>query len=266
MVVSLLIHRQGLSTMGFHRVHHAWTPGRQDARPGRRLSVLDIGLLKPVENHLTGVRQDMSQFHLAQGSRGHAHHVVVLAWVCRGGGRDAGLRWVRQTRITEVLGSTGARLGPWCCPQYCSACCTPSTGSSVVGERGQRDFYCVLRGATTRCGRRSWRTGSSTPSAWSASSSSDRSTGCGEPTARATSAALSQPRLCLSHPLGTTSALCWCTCWPKSGCCQLLDTMAAAVAAALVALTWWPACLAGQSLTRTAMAGCTRRRGVRGRS
>jgi hypothetical protein len=25
MVVSLLIHRQGLSTMGFHRVHHPWT-------------------------------------------------------------------------------------------------------------------------------------------------------------------------------------------------------------------------------------------------
>jgi membrane protease YdiL (CAAX protease family) len=111
MVVSLLIHRQGLSTMGFHRVHHASTLAAKMLALAAAWTLLDIGLLKPVENHLTGVRQDMSQFISLKGHVGMLITWVVLAWVVAGVGETLAFVGFVQTRITEVLGSTGARLG-----------------------------------------------------------------------------------------------------------------------------------------------------------
>jgi membrane protease YdiL (CAAX protease family) len=74
-------------------------------------TLLDVGLLKPVENHLFGVRQDMSQFISLKGHVGMLITWVVLAWVVAGVGETLAFVGFVQTRITEVLGSTGARLG-----------------------------------------------------------------------------------------------------------------------------------------------------------
>jgi membrane protease YdiL (CAAX protease family) len=110
MVVSLLIRRRGLSTLGFHRVPHGWALAGKMAAFAAGWTLFDVGLLKPVENHLTGTQQDMSQFASLQGNLGMLLTWVVLSWVVAGFGETLAFVGFIQTRVTEVVGSTGARL------------------------------------------------------------------------------------------------------------------------------------------------------------
>jgi membrane protease YdiL (CAAX protease family) len=110
MVVSLLIRRQGLSTLGFHRVPHGWALVAKMLAFAAGWTLFDIGLLKPVENHLTGTQQDMSQFMSLQGNLGMLLTWVALSWVVAGFGETLAFVGFIQTRLAEVVGSTGARL------------------------------------------------------------------------------------------------------------------------------------------------------------
>ena len=132
MVVSLLIRRQGLSTLGFHRVPHGWALTGKMAAFAAAWTLFDVGLLKPVENHLTGAQQDMSQFVSLHGNLGMLLTWLVLGWLVAGFGETLAFVGFVQTRITEVVGCTGARLaGAVVLSWSCSAYCTPSTASSV---------------------------------------------------------------------------------------------------------------------------------------
>jgi len=111
MAVSLLIRRQDLSSLGLHRVPHVWALAGKMLALAAAWTLLDVGLLKPIENHLTGTRQDMSQFMSLQGNLGMLVTWVALAWVVAGFGETLAFVGFIQTRITEVIGSTGARLG-----------------------------------------------------------------------------------------------------------------------------------------------------------
>lgn len=111
MAVSLLIRRQGLSSLGMHRVSHVWALAGKILALAAGWTLLDVGLLKPIENHLTGTRQDMSQYTELQGNLGMLLTWLVLAWVVAGFGETLAFIGFIQTRITDVLGTTGARLG-----------------------------------------------------------------------------------------------------------------------------------------------------------
>ena len=172
MVVSLLIRRQGLSTLGFHRVPHGWVLTGKMAAFAAAWTLFDVGLLKPVENHLTSAQQDMSQFMSLHGNLGMLLTWLVLGWLVAGFGETLAFVGFVQTRITEVVGCTGARLA--------GAVVLSSVlfgllhteygivGVTVSAVNGV--FYCVLRYRYGPCGRQSWRMGSSTRSASSASS------------------------------------------------------------------------------------------------
>lgn len=71
---------------------------------------VNVGLLKPIENHLTGTRQDMSQFESVQGNVIMLIVWLALAWVVAGGGETMAFIGFVQTRLTQVIGSTGVRL------------------------------------------------------------------------------------------------------------------------------------------------------------
>jgi hypothetical protein len=183
MVLSLLIRRQGLSTMGFHRVPRARAFTAKMLAFAAGWTLLNVGLLKPIENHLTGTTQDVSQFMALRGNLAMLLTWIALSWTVAAVGETLAFIGFILTRITDVIGSTGARLAiaVVCCPRSCSACCTPNTESwASWSARGTGSSTPSCATATRPCGRRSWRTGSSTPSASSASSSSGRSTASGE--------------------------------------------------------------------------------------
>jgi membrane protease YdiL (CAAX protease family) len=73
-------------------------------------TLVNIGLLKPIENHLTGTRQDMSQFTSLQGNLRMLLVWVALAWVVAALGETLAFIGFIQTRIADVIGSTGVRL------------------------------------------------------------------------------------------------------------------------------------------------------------
>jgi membrane protease YdiL (CAAX protease family) len=110
MVVSLLIRREGLATMGFHRVPR---PGILVAKMlllAAAWTLVDVGLLKPVVNHLSGTTQDTSQFAGLQGDLTQLVIWVALGWTVAALGEELAFRGFVLTRMTEVVGATGARL------------------------------------------------------------------------------------------------------------------------------------------------------------
>ena len=109
MVLSLLIRREGLSTMGFHRVARPWAfTGTMLAFAG--WSLVNIGLLKPIVNHVTGAQQDMGQFLALKGNLTMLITWVALSWTVAAVGEELAFRGFVQTRMTELVGTTGVRL------------------------------------------------------------------------------------------------------------------------------------------------------------
>ncbi|GAB1692643.1 CPBP family intramembrane glutamic endopeptidase [Krasilnikovia sp. M28-CT-15] len=110
MVLSLMVRRAGLSTVGFHRVRHPWALAAKTLGLAAAWTLVDIGLLKPIENHLTGTRQDMSMFLSLRGNVTMLLAWIALAWVVAGLGETVAFVGYVQTRVTEVVGRTGVRL------------------------------------------------------------------------------------------------------------------------------------------------------------
>ena len=107
---SLLARRQGPASLGFHR----------PARPGRLVglmlavaagwTVLHFVLLNPVTNHLSGERQDVSDFAELQGNLGLLLVMLVLAWTLAAMVEETAFRGYLMTRLRELLGEGRAGL------------------------------------------------------------------------------------------------------------------------------------------------------------
>jgi len=110
MVVSLLIRREGLSTMGLHRVSRPWVLAGKMLIFAAAWSVVNIGLLKPMVNHLSGTTQDMSQFNGLQGNITMLFTWVALSWMVAAVGEELAFRGFVLTRMSELIGSAGVRL------------------------------------------------------------------------------------------------------------------------------------------------------------
>jgi membrane protease YdiL (CAAX protease family) len=110
MVVSLLIRRQGLATLGFHRVPHAWALAATMLAFAAGWTLVTIAVLKPIENHLTGTTQDMTQYLPLQGNLTMLFTWLALSWTVAAVGETTAFIGFLQTRITNVVGSTGIRL------------------------------------------------------------------------------------------------------------------------------------------------------------
>jgi len=111
MVVSLVIRRDGLSTMGFHRVARPWVLAGTMLAFAAAWSLMNIAVLKPVVNHVTGTTQDMSQFTGLQGGLTKLLTLVALSWTLAALGEELAFRGFVLTRMTELVGSAGIRPG-----------------------------------------------------------------------------------------------------------------------------------------------------------
>jgi membrane protease YdiL (CAAX protease family) len=110
MVLSLLIRREGLATMGFHRVARPWVLVGKMLAFAAGWSLISVGLLKPMANHLSGTTQDMSQFSDLQGNLPMLLTWIALGWAVAALGEELAFRGFVQTRMTELVGTDGARL------------------------------------------------------------------------------------------------------------------------------------------------------------
>jgi membrane protease YdiL (CAAX protease family) len=111
MVVSLVIRRDGLSTMGFHRVARPWVLVGTMLAFAAGWSLIDIAVLKPVVNHVSGTTQDMSQFMGLPGDLTRLLTLIAVSWVLAALGEELAFRGFVLTRMTELVGSAGIRLG-----------------------------------------------------------------------------------------------------------------------------------------------------------
>ena len=111
MVVSLVIRRDGLSTMGFHRVVRPWVLAGTMLAFAAAWSLVNIALLKPIVNHVSGTTQDMSQFMGLQGDLTMLLTLLAVSWILAALGEELAFRGFVLTRMTELVGAAGIRLG-----------------------------------------------------------------------------------------------------------------------------------------------------------
>jgi membrane protease YdiL (CAAX protease family) len=105
LAVSLLLRRERPSSIGFHRV----------ARPGRMAAIvlgaavawtaMEVLLLIPSLEHLTGQRQVTTDFTALQGDVGMLMLLLAVSWTLAAVGEEAAYRGYLLTRLTDALGA-----------------------------------------------------------------------------------------------------------------------------------------------------------------
>lgn len=104
--LSLFLRHTSPRTLGFHRPVHPWRLAGQMLGWAAVLSVLDVGLLIPIANHVSGQQQDTSDFAALQGNVAMLAVFVVLGWTLAAFAEEFAFRGYLFTRLTNVLGST----------------------------------------------------------------------------------------------------------------------------------------------------------------
>jgi membrane protease YdiL (CAAX protease family) len=103
--VSLLVRRARPGSLGFRRPARPWRLAGQMLGFAAAWSLLDVALLIPVTNHVSGQRQDVSQFTDLRGNPGLLVAYLALAWVIAALGEETAFRGYLLTRLTDVLGA-----------------------------------------------------------------------------------------------------------------------------------------------------------------
>src|SRR5690349_16893134 len=101
--VSLTVRRQGPSSLGFHRPARPWRLAGGMLLFAVAWSLLNIALLIPLTNHLSGERQDVSDFADLRGSVGLLALYLTLSWVIAAFAEETAFRGYLLTRLTDVL-------------------------------------------------------------------------------------------------------------------------------------------------------------------
>lgn len=110
LATSLAVRRQGLASLGLRRI----------PRPGRLAwqvlaltvgwTLLQLALIIPVLEHLTGQRQDISQFAEVEGNLGLLLLLLALSWTLAAFGEELAYRGYVLTRLRAVLPTGTAGL------------------------------------------------------------------------------------------------------------------------------------------------------------
>lgn len=104
--LSLAARRAGPATIGLRRPRRPWLLVGQMLALAVGLSLLDVGLLIPIANHVSGRRQDLSSFADLEGSLGLLALYLVLGWTLAAVVEEVAFRGYLVTRIAEPLGGS----------------------------------------------------------------------------------------------------------------------------------------------------------------
>lgn len=103
-VISLLVRREGLAALGFKKESKALRMVFTILIFVVLWQLLHLGLTKPVLNHLTGTRQDLSAFENLQGNFSDLLVYLALTWSLAAFGEEIVYRGYLQRRLIEVFG------------------------------------------------------------------------------------------------------------------------------------------------------------------
>jgi membrane protease YdiL (CAAX protease family) len=102
--VSLLVRRRGPRSLGFHRPAHPLRLVGQMAGFAVAWTLLNVAVLIPITNHLSGTKQDVSAFAELQGNLGLLLVYLTASWVLAVFCEEAAFRGYLLTRLTDMLG------------------------------------------------------------------------------------------------------------------------------------------------------------------
>lgn len=102
--LSLLVRRRDPSSLGFHRVSRPWRLVTQMAAFAVAWTLLNVAVLIPVTNHLSGARQDVSAFADLEGDLGLLALYLSASWVLAAFCEEVAFRGYLLTRLEDVLG------------------------------------------------------------------------------------------------------------------------------------------------------------------
>ncbi len=105
-VISLLIRREKISILGFKKNKHALRMALTIFLVVLAWSLLELGLVMPILNHLTGTTQDLSAFEKLQGNLGNLLFFLVLTWTLAAFGEEIVYRGYLQRRVCDLFGDT----------------------------------------------------------------------------------------------------------------------------------------------------------------
>jgi membrane protease YdiL (CAAX protease family) len=103
--VSLLLRREGPSSLGFHRVPEHRHLALRMLAFAAGWSVLQLGVVMPIVNHLSGTQQDLTEFKGLQGNPAMLVGLLALSWTLAAVGEETAYRGYLQTRTAQLLGS-----------------------------------------------------------------------------------------------------------------------------------------------------------------
>jgi membrane protease YdiL (CAAX protease family) len=110
--VSLLARREPLSTLGFHRLRPWGRCLLEVAALTVAWTALMFLVVMPVVEHVTGERQDVSQFAELEGDVPFFLTLIALTWTLAAVGEELAFRGFLLTRITDLVGhSVAAKSG-----------------------------------------------------------------------------------------------------------------------------------------------------------
>jgi uncharacterized protein len=108
--VSLVVRRRGPGSLGFHRPTRPWRLAGQMALFAVGWTLVNVALLIPVTNHLSGTRQDVSAFADLEGNVGLLAVYLTASWVLAAFCEEVAFRGYLLTRLTDVLGPGRLRV------------------------------------------------------------------------------------------------------------------------------------------------------------
>ncbi len=102
--VSLVLRRRGPASLGFHRPVRPWRLIVLMAGFAVAWTLVNVALLIPLTNHLSGRRQDVSAFADLEGDLGLLLVYLAAAWVVAALCEEVAFRGYLLTRLTDVVG------------------------------------------------------------------------------------------------------------------------------------------------------------------
>ena len=108
--IGLALRREGFATLGFRRLAHPGRAAAQILGLTAGWALVQLGLIMPVLNHLTGGRQDLSDFSGLRGNVPTLALLLALTWTLAAVGEETVFRGYLPTRISDVLGNGRAGL------------------------------------------------------------------------------------------------------------------------------------------------------------
>lgn len=107
--LSLLVRRTGLGSLGLHRIAERGLVWKMLAFAAV-WSLFQLGVTKPIANHVSGEKQDLSGFEGLEGNVGMLALYLVLGWTLAAFGEEMAYRGYLLTRVREALGGDRAGL------------------------------------------------------------------------------------------------------------------------------------------------------------